>query len=74
MRVEGKMNSTLCCSVLEEDQLPFGAETFGEEWTFPQDRASGNLSNYTKNWLKSKNVNLLELPTKSLDLNIIRNA
>ena len=68
------MDSTLYCSVLEEDLLPFAAETFGEEWTFQQDGASCHRSNYTNNWLTSKNVKLLEWPAKSPDLNIIENV
>lgn len=31
LRVEGNMDSTLYCRVLEEDLLPFAAETFGEQ-------------------------------------------
>ena len=31
VRVEGNMDSKQYCSVLEEDLLPFAAETFGEE-------------------------------------------
>ena len=40
VRINGNMESTLYCSVLEEDLIPFAAENLGEEWTFQQDRAS----------------------------------
>ncbi|CDF38189.1 unnamed protein product [Chondrus crispus] len=72
--VEGNMDSTLYCEVLEEDLLPFAADTFDEEWTFQQDGASCHPSNYTKNWFSSKNVKLLGWPAKSPDLNIIENV
>ena len=74
VRIDGNMDSTLYCSVLEEDLLPFAAENLGEEWTFQQDGASCHRSNYTKNWLRSKNVKLLDWPAKSPDLNIIENV
>ena len=65
------MNSTLYCSVLEEDPLPFAADTFGEERTFQQDGAPCHRSNYTKKIVTSKNVKWLEWPAKSPDLNIV---
>jgi len=72
--VKGNMDSVVYCSVLEDELLPFGAETLGENWTFQQDGASCHRSKYTKEWLKSKNVKGLEWPAKSPDLNIIENV
>ncbi|CDF35190.1 unnamed protein product [Chondrus crispus] len=71
VRVDGNIDCTLYCEVLEEDRLPFAADTFGEEWTFQQNGASCHRSNYTKNWLSSKNVKWLGWLAKSPDLNII---
>ena len=57
-----------------KDFLPFAAEHLGEEWKFQQNGASCYRSNYTRHWLSSKNVKLLDWPAKSLDLNIIENV
>ena len=71
VRLEGDMDSKQSRSLLEEDLLPFAAETFGEEWAFQQDGASCHRSNYTSNWLLSINVKFLDLPANYPDLNII---
>ena len=40
---------------------------------FQQDNAASHTSKLTKDWFKSKNVEILDRPTKSLDLNPIEN-
>ncbi len=55
------MNSGDYCEMLEEYLLPYGK------------RMGGKIdSNRTKEWLKSKNINTLNLPAISPDLNPLR--
>ena len=40
---------------------------------FPQDNAAIHTSKLTKDWFKTKNIKVLDCPTKSPDLNPIEN-
>ena len=40
---------------------------------YQQDNATINTSKFTKDWFKTKNIKVLDWPTKSLFLNLIEN-
>ena len=40
---------------------------------FQQDNAAIHISKLSKNWFKTKNIEVLDWPTKSPDLNLIGN-
>jgi len=71
--VKGNQDSSKYCRTLERGLLPLAAETLGENWTLVQDNASTHTSEYTKKWLGDHDVNVMEWPAKSPDLNIIEN-
>lgn len=68
------MNSQQYCNILQYFLLPKADRLFGENWTFQQDNSSVHSSSYTKQWMESNDIDLLDWPAKSPDLNIIENV
>lgn len=50
--------------VLEEELLPKSEEALGDIWTLVNDGASVNRAYYTKDWLQSNDVHVLDSPVK----------
>ena len=73
MILEGHQNSTAYMKTLEEGLLPFAAQKYGNNWIFQQDRASIHTSGATMEWMEQHNMEVLDWPSRSPDLNPIEN-
>ena len=71
--VPPKMNSAVYCELLECTIIERAEELCGEGFIFQQDNASVHRSQFTKSFLDSKNINLMNWPARSPDLNPIEN-
>ena len=67
--VESHMNSTKYCEVLESYLIAAATSIYGAGYVFQQDNASIHVSRETKEWLESKEIQVLPWPVKSPDLN-----
>lgn len=73
-KLYGRMKCEGYCSILKHYLLPGAHRCFAEKWGFQQENISVHASNFNKPLLGSFDVDVLELPTKSSDLNIIDNV
>lgn len=69
---EGKMNAVKYCKVLEENFLGFW-NALDKDAVFMEDGASIHRAKYSKAWRAENNINSLEWPAQSPDLNPIEN-
>ena len=73
IELKGRANSSKYISTLNNGLLPVAEELCGKNWILQQDNAPIHTSNETKIWLKSKNIDVLEWPPYSPDLNPMEN-
>ena len=59
--------------LFETGSLDFSATKFGETLPFQQDNAAARTSRCTRKWLAGCNMDVMQGPAKSPDLNIIEN-
>ena len=71
--IDSRLNSKKYQELLEIYMLPYINEICGPNATFQQDNAPCHASSDTKSWIKHRNINLMQRPAKSPDLNPIEN-
>lgn len=71
--VTHKMDSKLYCELLDNVLIDFAEDLWDSDWIFQQDNAAIHVSRETKLFLSTKNINTLEWPAVSPDLNPIEN-
>ena len=71
--MEGKQNSARYINVLEKSLFPFMNHLNSKNAIFQQDNAAIHTSKLMKDWFKARNIEVLDWPTKSPNLNPIEN-
>jgi len=71
--IDGRIKSKDYQDMLNTYLIPFGPRIGGQNWKFQQDNASIHVSASTLKWFTDKNINLLDWPSISPDLNPMEN-
>lgn len=71
VKIEGKMDRFMYRDILQNTMLPFAEEEMPLIWRFQQDNDPKHASRLVKNWFLEANVDVLEWPSQSPDLNPI---
>lgn len=69
--VPGKMSADVYIDLLESELLDFAGDLHGDEWIFQQDNAPIHAAKKTRAFFDSRQIELLEWPALSPDLNPI---
>uniref|UniRef100_A0A7I4Z4K4 Paired domain-containing protein n=1 Tax=Haemonchus contortus TaxID=6289 RepID=A0A7I4Z4K4_HAECO len=71
VRIQGNMNSAQCKDILENVMLPFANQNLPTRWIFQHDNDPKHTSRLVADFLQSKEINVMEWPSQSPDLNPI---
>ena len=74
-QVNGTITSIKYCQILDEQLWPVLAKDFPTgNYVFMQDNAPVHKSNHSMEWLRSREVNVMDWPAQSPDMNPIENV
>ena len=71
--LSGRANSTRYVETLKDCLLPAALRLAGKNWIFQRDNAPIHRSKETNEWCQKKNINVLEWPAYSPDMNPTEN-
>lgn len=69
----GRQSAQHYTTTLQSYLLPFVTRTCNSSWIFQQDNAPIHTARHTKLWFESKNIQVMQWPARSPDLNPIEN-
>ena len=73
VRIETKMNGAKYRAILADNLLQSSQDLrLGSRFPFPQDNDPKHTAKTTQEWLQDKSLNVLEWPSQSPDLNLIK--
>jgi transposase len=72
--LEGRQDSVKYVQTLSQNLLPFTSVSHPNGFVFQQDNASIHVSQFTRAWMETKNLTVMNWPARSPDLNPIENV